>query len=203
VCADAVHLSSDLAKILGGKAVTLDAENRISRIVLPGHEWEIDLTSFTGSIEQDLARRDFTINAMAYDLEEAIFKLDENRCIDPYGGREDLRRSLVCAVDDTTFSADPARLLRAVRIAAELGFTIETATEHMIQRDSRLVTDVAGERHVRIPRRLALRSAERLCHLDRQGPADRPYPEPPPARLALRPAVNPCLGRAGSLRYAP
>ncbi len=192
VHADAVRLAPELARALNAKAVTLDAENRISRLVLPGHEWSVDLTSFSGSIEEDLARRDFTINAMAFELEGATFEFGESRCIDPFNGRDDLRRGLVRAVDGSVFSEDPARLLRAVRIAAELGFSIEPETEALMQRDAGLIAGVAGERTREEFLRLLAPSgaAERLFHLDRLGLLIALIPELGPARGTDQPRVH-------------
>ena len=77
---------------------------------------------FVEDIEQDLARRDFTINAMAMDISGEL--------IDPFGGQEDLRRRIIRAVGDPElrFREDGLRPFRAVRFAAQLGFTIEQKT---------------------------------------------------------------------------
>lgn len=82
-----------------------------------------DEVRFTGSLEEDLSRRDFTINALAWD------PIDD-RLEDPTGGRADLVARLVRAVGDPVdrFTEDGLRLLRAVRLAAQLDFDIETAT---------------------------------------------------------------------------
>ncbi|MFZ7111115.1 MAG: CCA tRNA nucleotidyltransferase [Desulfatiglandales bacterium] len=76
-----------------------------------------------GTLEEDLGYRDFTVNAMAYDPAE-------DRTIDPYGGREDITGKLVRAVGNPRdrFVEDPIRLLRAVRVATELGFKVEAET---------------------------------------------------------------------------
>jgi tRNA nucleotidyltransferase (CCA-adding enzyme) len=82
-----------------------------------------DKVEFAATIEEDLSRRDFAMNAMAFDLgAEAL--------VDPHGGREDLERGLVRAVGDPLerFREDGLRPLRAVRFAAQLGFAIEAAT---------------------------------------------------------------------------
>src|SRR3989344_8895529 len=73
------------------------------------------------TLEEDLARRDFTINAMAY---------DGKNIIDPYNGEEDLKNKLIRAVRDpeARFKEDALRIMRAVRIATELGFSIEEKT---------------------------------------------------------------------------
>ena len=93
-------------------------------LVDSGRHFEI--TSFRGrikSLQEDLTFRDFTINAMAYDLEKS-------RVLDPCGGKEDIKGKLIRAVGNPQerFQEDPIRLLRAVRIATELGFKIETET---------------------------------------------------------------------------
>jgi len=82
-----------------------------------------DSVAFASTIEEDLSRRDFTINAMA-------FSLDTKELLDPHGGREDLARRLVRAVGEPLerFREDGLRPLRAVRFAAQLGFEIEEAT---------------------------------------------------------------------------
>lgn len=82
-----------------------------------------DKVEFASTIEEDLSRRDFTINAMAFDLATRLL-------LDPHGGREDLGRRLVRAVGDPIerFREDGLRPLRAVRFAAQLGFNLEAAT---------------------------------------------------------------------------
>jgi poly(A) polymerase/tRNA nucleotidyltransferase (CCA-adding enzyme) len=96
---------------------------------------------FGPTIEEDLRHRDFTINAMAYDK-------DSRRILDPHGGRGDLLRRLVRAGGDPTerFREDPLRLLRAVRLATELGFRIEANTLHTISRMPEQLNSAAPER---------------------------------------------------------
>ena len=99
-----------------------------------------DRVSFTNSIEEDLARRDFTINAIA---------MSENgEIIDPFKGRDDLEATLVRAVGDVRrrFGEDALRLMRAVRFAAELGFNIEEETESAAKSHARLLAKIAKER---------------------------------------------------------
>lgn len=73
-------------------------------------------------VEEDLARRDFTINAIALELGSRA------RVLDPFGGREDLRRGLVRALHERSFLDDPTRAFRAVRYAHRLGFRLAPAT---------------------------------------------------------------------------
>ncbi|MDH7484638.1 MAG: polynucleotide adenylyltransferase, partial [Spirochaetales bacterium] len=82
-----------------------------------------DSVTFVDDITQDLSRRDFTINAMAIDLENGTF-------VDPFGGRADIAARLVKAVGNPTarFQEDGLRTLRAIRFAAQLEFSIDPAT---------------------------------------------------------------------------
>jgi poly(A) polymerase len=98
--------------------------------------------TFGDVLEEDLLRRDFTINAMARDpLTGEI--------IDPYGGREDIERRLIRAVGDDPerrFDEDPLRMLRAARFAAQLGFEIEPATYAAIARQASTLAKISKER---------------------------------------------------------
>jgi len=106
-----------------------------------------DHVTFTRSLTQDLARRDFTINAMA---------LGPEGLVDPHGGRADLARRLVRAVGDPAvrFDEDALRLLRAVRLAAVLGFELEAATRRAIRDAAPLLRHVSAERRGRELKRL-------------------------------------------------
>lgn len=98
------------------------------------------------TIEEDLSRRDFTINAMALRLDEETHGKYE--IIDPYKGQEDLKNNLVRAVGDPTlrFKEDALRLMRAIRFATQLGFAIEPETLKAIIEDSRLLAEISKER---------------------------------------------------------
>ncbi len=90
-----------------------------------------DEVKFAKTIEEDLARRDFTVNAMAIQLTENLKpKTYDNLLVDPFGGKRDLNTKLVRAVGkaEDRFGEDALRLLRAVRFACELGFAIEGKT---------------------------------------------------------------------------
>lgn len=97
--------------------------------------------TFGTSLQGDLSRRDFTINAIAYDL-------INSRLIDPFGGVRDLKAGLIRAVGDPAqrFDEDPLRLLRAVRFAAQLGFTIEPYTGKAIAASKDKLRTVSQER---------------------------------------------------------
>lgn len=91
------------------------------------------------TVEEDLSRRDFTINAIAYDGEKLV---------DPHQGQEDLKNKLIRAVGnpDERFREDALRLMRAIRFAAQFSFLIEEATRKAIERDAQLITKIAWER---------------------------------------------------------
>jgi poly(A) polymerase len=97
--------------------------------------------TFTGSAEEDVGRRDFTINGLLYDPER-------EEILDYVGGRRDLAARLVRAIGDPVerFAEDHLRLVRAVRFAARLGFEIEPATFAAIRAEAASVTQVAVER---------------------------------------------------------
>jgi poly(A) polymerase len=99
---------------------------------------------FGTSLEGDLARRDFTINALAC----RGVPTSPEQIIDPFGGLADLQAQLIRAVGDPAerFAEDPLRLLRAVRFAAELGFRIEPRTAAAIRRAAPALVEIAKER---------------------------------------------------------
>jgi putative nucleotidyltransferase with HDIG domain len=98
-----------------------------------------DTVTWGDSIEQDLKRRDFTINAIAFDGETIV---------DPHGGQEDIEEQLIRAVGDpeTRFAEDALRLMRAIRIATQRAFYIETQTGEAIKKQAHLIQDIAKER---------------------------------------------------------
>lgn len=99
-----------------------------------------DAVTFDTDLTGDLARRDFTVNAMALGEDLEI--------IDPFDGQTDLERKLIRAVGDpiVRFSEDALRILRGVRFAAQLGFTIEVETEAAMEACAHLVDKVSAER---------------------------------------------------------
>jgi putative nucleotidyltransferase with HDIG domain len=99
-----------------------------------------DKVAWGKTIEEDLMRRDFTINAMALDASGKI--------IDLYGGREDIKNRLIRAVGnpDKRFREDALRMLRAIRIATQIGFLIEEKTFESIQKNATDINEIAGER---------------------------------------------------------
>lgn len=96
--------------------------------------------TFTASLEEDLKRRDFTINAMAYNDQEGL--------IDLYGGMQDLQRKVIRCVGkpEERFTEDALRMMRAVRFAAQLGFSIDPDTARAILELSPTLEKISAER---------------------------------------------------------
>ena len=94
-----------------------------------------------GTIKEDILRRDFTINGMMYDP-------SEDRVIDLVGGAKDLKLGLIRAIGDPhqRFEEDRLRMVRAIRFAASLGFTIEENTFRAIQQQAPMISQIAWER---------------------------------------------------------
>jgi tRNA nucleotidyltransferase (CCA-adding enzyme) len=136
---DAIALAEHLGHALGAR-VAAHPRFGTATIELPHHDGHLDLVSARteryavpgalpivapGTLADDLARRDFTINAMALRLAGAT----EGELVDPHGGVADLGARLVRALRDDAFGEDPSRLVRAARYAARLGFALEPGTE--------------------------------------------------------------------------
>ncbi len=99
-----------------------------------------ETVTFTPSLYEDCARRDLTVNAMAYHPQRGLF--------DPFGGREDLKNGIIrCVGDpDTRLEEDALRIMRAIRFAAALDFKIDGATENALRRKAPLLSFIARER---------------------------------------------------------
>ncbi len=134
----------------GTVGVVLDSEDKSLRIVeVTPYRTESaysdkrrpDSVSFSESIEEDLARRDFTINAIAYDS-------SKGQMVDPYKGHADLKRHVVRAVGiaQDRFEEDGLRLMRALRFVAELNFALDMNTAEAIQKKSSVLQHVSKER---------------------------------------------------------
>jgi len=102
-----------------------------------------DEVTWGNSIDEDLQRRDFTINAMAIGLANGKLTF-----IDPYHGKKDLEDKIIRAVGEasTRFQEDALRMMRGIRFSAQLGFTIELATLQAISKHSSLITHISWER---------------------------------------------------------
>ncbi len=119
-----------------------------------------DKVQYAKTLEEDLSRRDFTVNAMAFDPEvwnmkhEAQksksfkFQVSSFKIVDPFGGQEDLKNKIIRTVGDANerFGEDALRMLRAVRFATTLGFKIEEKTAEAIKKNSVWIEAVSKER---------------------------------------------------------
>ena len=123
-----------------------------------------DEIRFAETLEEDLSRRDFTVNAMAVEIgirneelgmrqenvdsHNSLFIISNSKIIDPYGGQDDLQKKLIRAVGDPAkrFDEDALRMMRAVRLAIELGFTIESETQAAVKKHAGNLQFIAKER---------------------------------------------------------
>ncbi len=185
VAGDAGAFAEALAKTLDAPLFTLHLEAGMYRIPLKEHPFDqIDVSATAGTLIEDLARRDFTVDAMAAALNSTETASRQLNIIDPTGGLDDLKNKVFRAVAPDVFQKDPARLLRGVRLAAELGFAIEPLTERSIIEDAHLTASVAGERtREELIRILSLpASGAAIEYLDRLGLLTWIFPELEPSR---------------------
>ena len=151
---DAIRLARRLASEAGARLVT---HVRFGTASVIGETWRVDLTTLRsetyerpgalpavgpGTIETDLFRRDFTINAMAIDLVPERY----GRLIDLYGGQRDLGLRLVRVLHERSFIDDATRIWRAVRYEQRLDFHLAENTEARLRRDIPMLDTVSGDR---------------------------------------------------------
>jgi putative nucleotidyltransferase with HDIG domain len=129
-----------VGRAAGGFAFELSEAFGAWRIVAHDRTWQVDVLPLNGAtIEEDLGRRDLTINAVAAPLGSMGY-------VDPFGGLEDLSRGRLRAVSPVAFERDPLRTLRLVRLACELGFQADPGTEGLARAAAPGLADVAPER---------------------------------------------------------
>jgi tRNA nucleotidyltransferase (CCA-adding enzyme) len=215
-----------VARRLGGDV--LEHERFLTAATRLG-DWQLDLTSTRtetypapgalpevkpASLEEDLARRDFTVNAIAWPLH------GEPKLIDPHSGRADLESGLLRVLHERSFVDDPTRALRAARYAARLGFELEPRTAELIQEAD--LGSVSADRRAAELLKIALElEAARGLQLAAEWGLVRPRPgaaellpavealiaEPPWSEIAARPramlvaALGP-VGREAELAAA-
>ncbi len=142
VPANAFSLGRQLARQLRAAFVPLDPQNDIARLVWeqPEGRLTIDLAAYRApNLEEDLQARDFTINAIAYDpAQQTLF--------DPTGGLADLRAGIIRQCSPQSLQDDPLRALRAIRLAAQLGFRLDPATRAQLRTIAPQLPRVAAER---------------------------------------------------------
>lgn len=116
-----------------------------------------DSVSFTGEITMDLSRRDFTVNAMAYNHTDGL--------VDPFGGQKDIEsRTIRCVGDpDKRFGEDALRIIRALRFASVLGFDIDGKTSESIMKNHMQMQNIASERiRVELVKLLSGKNVEKI-----------------------------------------
>lgn len=165
-------LALEIAEKLDAHFVALDEINNIYRVVMSDKVTYVDIADCVGEdILSDLKRRDFTINALAYDL-----KKDE--LIDLSGGIDDLKNGIIREISEKNLTDDPLRILRAFRFQSELGFALSDGLKEDIKKHSLLLMQSAKERiNVELVKLFAGKcTPEALFEMDRCGVLELIFP---------------------------
>jgi poly(A) polymerase len=171
VAGDPETLARALRKELGGAAFPLGEGFGGWRVVKRDKSAHVDLLPLVGgSLEADLAARDLTVNAMAEPLGGGAL-------IDPHGGAADLDAGRLRAVGPDSFTSDPLRVLRAVRLAAELDMRIEPATHDAARAAAGGLERVAAERVFGELKRIVCAGSDAVRAMEAIGAADVVLPE--------------------------
>jgi tRNA nucleotidyltransferase (CCA-adding enzyme) len=151
---DALELARRLGQTFEGKFLP---HPRFGTAKFSQREWSLDLVTARsetyphpgalplvrpGSIQDDLSRRDFSINAMAMRLAPTI----SERLVDPFGGERDLARGLIRILHAESFIDDATRILRALRYEQRLDFKLERNTQRLLRRDVGMLDGISGDR---------------------------------------------------------
>jgi putative nucleotidyltransferase with HDIG domain len=146
-----ISLSRKVASALHADFMPLDEERDTGRVIVSSEDGSrifLDFAVYRGAdtvanlerrLEDDLRARDFSINAIAYNLRDETI-------IDPLEGGSDLRAKIIRACSPTSLSDDPVRILRAIRQAASLGFNIEKNTRELMKRSVGQLGTISAER---------------------------------------------------------
>ena len=138
----AILFAKKVADFFQGHYVCLDEEYDIARVVLSDKKNTLDFAAgWDADIINDLKRRDYTINSMAY-------RIDKNGSglLDPFCGTQDINNKIIRAISENNLIEDPLRLLRAFRLSAQLGFEIDKQTLDFISKNKELVSNISFER---------------------------------------------------------
>ncbi len=164
VCSDPRRAARAFAAKSGGAPFPLSERHGAWRVVFPGGEC-VDFTPLRGTLADDLALRDFTVNAIAEPLAGG-------EVIDPYDGRRDLAELRLKVVSEQVFDDDPLRLLRAIRFEEELGLRLDKPSEKLVRSHAELVSAPAGERILAELEKFGWSGYERLEELGMLSPLD-------------------------------
>ncbi|MFW6195076.1 MAG: HD domain-containing protein [Chloroflexota bacterium] len=145
-----VDIGRRISARVGASFVVMDEERGHVRLAPRGHDsgqpvW-IDMTGLGGALAEDLARRDFTVNAMAVPLQRWADRDIRSSIVDPFNGAGDLEAGVLRETRPGNTLEDPVRMLRAPRLASSLRLSIEDETARTIAANSSRVQEVAGER---------------------------------------------------------
>ncbi|RKD28844.1 CCA tRNA nucleotidyltransferase [Thermohalobacter berrensis] len=141
-------IGKKLAEKIGGKAIPLGDRYKFYRVVDKNRGLNYDINEMDGeTIQEDLKKRDFTINSLAID----IMNIEDNRInkdniLDVTGGLKDIENKIIRHVNTSTFLEDPIRMLRAVRFMSQFEFDIDDDTARLIREDKNRLRDMPGER---------------------------------------------------------
>ncbi len=167
------RLARALASSAAGHAFALSETFGGWRVLARDHSWQVDLLPLAGeTIEEDLGRRDLTVNAIAQPVSGDGY-------VDPFGGLEDVRLRRLRMVSADAFEHDPVRVLRLARLASELGLVPEPETMAVAARSSPGLRNVAPERIFLELKRIVVseRALEGLALMDDLGATEVILPE--------------------------
>lgn len=137
-CDNLAKLTKKIADELNGSFVELDPVNEIYRVVF-GNDYIDFAKLLNNNLIDDIKRRDFTINAITYDINNEKF-------VDITGGKKDFEEKIIRTYKISNLSDDPLRTLRAIRFQAKLGFRIDDEIINFIKENNSLILNVAPER---------------------------------------------------------
>ncbi len=142
VTGDERELARAIGRAAGGPVFPLSEEFATWRALAAGEDWHIDVARMRGDrVEEDLALRDFTVNAIATPVADPAAPL-----LDPHHGLADVESRVLRAVSERSFADDPLRIMRAARIAASLGLEIDEGTAALARAEAERAGEPAGER---------------------------------------------------------
>lgn len=186
---DASGLARTLADGLNGHFVPLGAERDSARIVLDsGDVRVIDISRLKGDLHADLAQRDYTIDALAVPLRE-LATSESVDLIDPHGGLRSIEDRTIRLVSEKALEEDPLRLLRAVRLVAQIEFELAPETATAIRRNAGRIGEAAAERQRdELSRVFAThRAGQALRLMDGLGLLEQVFPEVTAGRGVTQP----------------
>ena len=213
---DVPSAARELGRRLKAAVFEMDAELGVWRLVTHKDKIQIDLTGYQGkNLKEDLLRRDFSFNSLAYPVaarpqilvtprkgntaQVILKKLQKKFIVDYSGGLKAVAEKIIDRNNPRVFKEDPLRMLRAFRSAAELGFKISNRTLLQIKKDRSLIVQSAGERvHEELERLFATSKAyENLQLMDRYGLLTALFPELEPQRTC----AEVYYGKGGVLKH--